>query len=326
MPVRDGAATVAEAIVSIQRQTLADWELVVVDDGSTDDTLRIISELQCTDPRVRLLRLPASGIVQALNTGVAAARGGIIARMDADDISHPRRLERQLDLMRADPILAMCGAHVEDMPGAGEGRRRYSNWVNSHTSHDDIVREILVECPVAHPTFMMRRDELERAGGYRDMGWPEDHDLVLRMWRAGMRFAATGGEPLLAWRDAPGRLSRRDPRYSAAAFRACRMHHLLRSPLLPPGRAVAQWGAGAEGKAWLRAWPPELRPQFVVEVDPRKTGRTIHGVRVVALTDVGGPSDALLVVAVGAAGARGEIRRWLAPRGWVEWRDFVFVA
>jgi hypothetical protein len=146
------------------------------------------------------------------------------------------------------------------------------------------------------------------------------------MWRAGWRFATVPGEPLLQWRDSPDRLSRTDPRYDSKRFRECKFHYFSGSSFLPPGRRLLQWGAGHEGKAWLKMWRDPVRPELVVDVDPRKIGKHIHGVRVVAPEDLGPPGDALLVVAVAALGARDDIRSRLVPRGWVEGVHFIFLA
>ena len=325
LPVHDGAATLGAAIESIRRQSHGHWELLVVDDGSSDDSPDIASAHAEADPRVRLLPAGRVGLVRALRYGCDAARGAYIARMDADDVSMPDRLERQLALMRGDDAIALCGTHVTDIT-PGDGRRRYTRWLNSLRTHEDIIRNILIECPLAHPTFVMRREALESVGGYRDNGWPEDYDLVLRLWAAGRRLAVVGGDPLLGWRDSPTRLSRTDPRYSLESFRACKMHHLLHSPLLPSERRLWQWGGGQEGKAWLRAWPSGRMPELVVEVSPRRIGKRLHGVPVIAPAQLPAPDGALLVVVVGARGARDLIRPFLLDRGWREGEDFLFAA
>ncbi len=322
--MRNAASTLSEAIESLVRQTWPHWELVLVDDQSDDDSRAVAEAWQCRDARVRLLRCEGRGIVDALRTGLRWARGEWIARLDADDIAAPERLARQWELLASYSQCGACATHVEDFGDVGEGRRRYSQWLNSLVSESDIERNLFVECPLAHPTLLMRRSALVAVGGYREAGWPEDYDLILRLWLSGWRLCVVP-EKLLFWRDHAQRLSRRDPRYSPEAFRACKLHYLLQTPWLRSGRPLVQWGAGREGKWWLQTWPRECRPQAVVEVDPRKIGQRIHGVPVVSAEQLGPPQGRFLVVAVGVHGAREEIRPFLAARGWQELVDFVFV-
>ena len=152
--------------------------------------------------------------------------------MDADDVAEPRRLELQLDLLRRDPELVGCGCRVEYFPEGEvrDGARRYERWINSLIRPEDIERDLFVECPLAHPSFFLRSEAVRVVGGYRDPGWPEDYDLVMRLWRAGHRFGSVP-EVLLRWRERPDRLSRTDPRYSPEAFRRCKVHYLKRTLL-----------------------------------------------------------------------------------------------
>jgi glycosyltransferase involved in cell wall biosynthesis len=324
LPVWNAAATLPAAVASIRAQTLQDWELVIVDDGSTDGSGETADRMAREDARIRPLRTPHRGIVAALNTAAEAARGRLLARMDADDLSLPHRLEAQRALLEADPGIGLCGG-VARITGdsAGSGTRRYEAWVNGLLTHGDIVREILVECPVPHPTFLMPKTLFEELGGYRDCGWPEDYDLVLRVWRAGRRFAKPS-TPVLEWRDHDRRLSRTDPRYTEAAFRRCKRHYLVESGLWD-GRRFFQWGAGEVGKRWLREWDAR-KPEAVVDINPRKIGRTIHGTRVIAPEDLPPPGGVFVVAAVGTPGARADIRGKLCPRGFREGADFLFLA
>ncbi len=324
MPVWNAAATLPEAVDSIQNQTFQDWELLVVDDGSTDDSATIADRMAREDARIRALHTPHRGIVAALNTAAEAARNRLLARMDADDLSLPHRLEAQRALLEADPGIGLCGGVVR-ITGepVGSGARRYEAWVNGLLTHREIVREILVECPVPHPTFLMPKALFEELGGYRDCGWPEDYDLVLRVWRSGRRFAKPS-EPVLAWRDHDRRLSRTDPRYAEAAFRRCKRHYLAESGGTD-GRRFFQWGAGEVGKRWLREWETP-RPEAVVDINPRKIGRTIHGTPVIAPPDLPPPGGVFVVATVGTPGARDDIRGKLLPWGYTEGRDFIFLA
>jgi len=261
--------------------------------------------------------------VEALRRAAALARGPFLARMDADDVAHPRRLEAQLDRMRGDPQAGLCGTGVRMIGDRiGSGRRRYEAWINRLATHEDMVRELFVECPVPHPTFLLRREAFEAVGGYRDCPWAEDYDLCMRFFAAGWRFEKAP-EPLLDWRESAGRLSRTDPRYSPESFRALKRHYLFETYLRD--RPFHQWGAGEVGKEWLREWEGG-RPRAVVDINPRKIGREIHGFPVVAPEELPPPGETFTVVAVGAPGARDEIRAWMAARAYRELRDDLFVA
>jgi hypothetical protein len=247
--------------------------------------------------------------------------------MDADDVSEPGRFAAQHALMSADPALALCGCGVTYFPEADvrAGAARYQTWINACVTSEEIARNVFVECPVAHPTFFMRAAAVERVGGYRDAGWPEDYDLVLRLWGAGERLGKVAA-PLLRWRVRPARLSHADARYTAAAFLACKVHHLRRS-LLRGRRGVVIWGAGPVGKAASRALrAAETKVLAFVELDPRKLGQEIHGAPVVdtaAGLRVGG---ALHLAAVGQPGARERLCGLLEEAGLRALDDFVAIA
>ncbi|HNR34638.1 MAG TPA: glycosyltransferase [Candidatus Hydrogenedentes bacterium] len=324
MPCYNARETVSRALDSLRAQTLPDWELILVDDGSDDGTLAVLREAASRDDRLRVIARNHEGIVSALQYGCQNARGSFIARMDADDSAHPDRFRRQVEFMRAHPDVDLCGTGVKMTGGRiGYGRRRYEKWINALVSHEEIVRDLFVECPLAHPTFFMRRDAFEAVGGYQDRGWAEDYDLIMRMALAGKRFGKVA-EPLLDWTESPKRLSMRDPRYSPENFRALKRYYLGQSHLR--GRsAFHQWGAGEVGKAWLREWDV-MKPLAVADINPRKVGRRIHGIPVIWPDILPGPGETFIVVAVGAPTAREEIRAWLIPRGYRELRDFVFLA
>lgn len=324
LPFRNAEETLERALASILIQTWRDFEIIAVDDGSADGSAAVARRIAASDPRLCILSGSGRGLTAALREGVAVARGEFLARMDADDISMPERLERQFACMRSDTGLALCGTGViMTGPGIGSGRRRYEAWLNSLATHESIVRELFVECPVAHPAFFMRHSAYDAAGGYRDTPWAEDYDLVMRLWRAGGRFCNIP-ERLLEWCNTPGRLSMRDPRYSDAAFRALKRHYLAETHLAGQRRFI-QWGAGDVGKRWLREWT-DLRPEAVVDIHPRKIGTHIHGVPVIPKTGIPPPGQVFIIAAVGARGAREEIRGVLVPAGHVEMRDFIFVA
>jgi glycosyltransferase involved in cell wall biosynthesis len=329
MPARDAAATLPETLSSLAGQTWDDWELVVVDDGSRDETGAILAAWAARDERIRVIRrAEAGGIVAALNEAVAAARGPIIARMDADDIALSERLARQRERLLAPdaPGIVGCGVRYFPEEAVGGGARRYEAWLNSLVTPEEHSRDLFVECPLAHPTFMLRREVLDAVGGYRACGWAEDYDLVLRIWRHGSPIAKVP-EVLLLWRESPGRASRVHPDYQPEAFRRCKVHYLRQSYLVG-NRPALVWGASRIGKLFARELIAAGTPLYgFVELDPRKIGQTIYGAPVLPLPDaLTRRGEAFGLSAVGGEGAREEIRATLLAAGWIEGQDFCCVA
>ncbi len=325
MPVRNEERLLPAALASLARQSLHEWELVAVDDGSTDASGAILSAAAATDPRIRVLHRPPHGLVAALNAGLAQCRAPLVARMDGDDICHPHRLERQAAFLESHPEVTLVACQVRHVPRQRltEGMRSYEGWQNRLLSHADIMRDLYVESPFTHPSVLFRRDAVQALGGYRDRGWPEDYDLWLRLAHSGARFARLP-EVLFYWRDRPQRQTRTAAAYRLEAFRACKAHHLCRSFLSATER-VTLWGAGVEGKAWRRALQAEgIAVARWIEVDPRKLGQTIHGAPVLGIDSLK-PGGGRTLITVGAKGAREEVRTFAARAGLVEGEDFICV-
>jgi glycosyltransferase involved in cell wall biosynthesis len=308
---------VDEALASLSAQTLTDFEVIAVDDGSGDDTPDVLASWAGRDPRIHIERTKPLGIVAALRAAAERARGELLARMDADDIALPKRLERQVAFLDAHPDVVACGTRVRYIPRhlVRDGARRYERWINGVVLPDEIERDLFVECPIPHPSLMVRRSAFEQAGGYQDAGWPEDYDLVLRLWQEGARLGKVP-EVLLEWREGGERLSRTDPRYGEDAFRRCKVHYLKRRLA---GRPVVVWGAGPVGKAFARTLHAAGEQVVAfVDLDPRKIGQTVHDAPVIRPSDIGRYRDAYVVAAVGAPEARAEIREALAHAGFRE--------
>ncbi len=331
IPVHNAATTLPETLDSLRAQSLPDFEVVAVNDGSSDETGAILQACAAEDPRVRPIDLPRVGLIEALNHGLSACQGQFVARMDGDDLAHPRRLELQAERLRAQPGLSVISCLVETFPPntVTEGFRRYVAWLNAVTTPVEIVREIFIESPLPHPSVMLRRTELLALGGYQDRGWAEDYDLWLRYYMVGKRMEKVT-ETLLRWRDHPVRATRTDSRYSVENFLRAKAHYLMRGPLR--GRdAVIVWGAGQMGrrlsKHLIRAGAPLLA---FLDVDTNKIGHALRGRPVHSVNELPAlwqqHTRPLLLAAVGSRGARALIRTQMKGWGFVETEDFWCVA
>lgn len=252
LPVRDGAPFLREALESVLAQTLADFELVVVDDGSEDETPAILDEIG--DARVHVLRQERLGLVAALNRAVAEARAPLLARMDADDVALPERLDRQVAYLDARPRVALVVVGVETIGGE-----------TAIVLPDDdaaLRRRLLLRNPFAHGAVAVRAEAVERAGGYRaDYGANEDYDL----WRRIARDWKLGAVPeiLYRYREHPDAVTRSRVEERVASRERLR-DELWRDPALL--RAVSRDADAAETRALLREAVRRRRPGLALRV------------------------------------------------------------
>jgi glycosyltransferase involved in cell wall biosynthesis len=325
LPARNAEATLGACLKSVARQTLDDWECVLVDDGSTDATPSLAEEAARLDSRIRIVRTPHRGLVAALNEGLLHCRAPLVARMDADDVMHRDRLAAQASALERDDTLWAIGCHVRLFPRApmSPRLREYEAWLNGLRSADDVARDAFVECPIAHPSLMMRRGRTVLQ--YADEAWPEDYDLILRALASGLRIGIVPRR-LLAWRDRPDSLCRTAPRYDAERFTACKAHHLART-FLVAHETYLLWGYGGTGRALRKALATHGRtPSHVIEVKPSRIGQRIHGAPVIPPAAVAALRGRPLVVSVARAGPRAEVRAALSQMEFVEGRDYVCTA
>lgn len=326
MPVRNEATYLPAALSSLARQSCRCWELVVVDDGSSDNTPAILADAARNDGRIRVIRQEADGLVSALNNGLAACRAPLLARMDGDDICHPRRIELQSAYLDLHPDTGLVACNFRHFPRTSlkQGMLSYETWQNALADHDLIIRDLFIESPLVHPSIMTRRGLIEEAGGYHNNGWAEDYDLWLRMAESGVRFARLQ-HTLFFWRDHPERATRTMSEYSAEAFRSCKLHYLRRG-FLKGMKSVIIAGAGLEGRAWQRQLTDAgISVSCWVDVDPRKIGRSLHSAPVVSTDHLLTLQDKILV-AIGVRGAREQFRELVKPLALQEGLDFICVA
>ena len=334
IPARNAAATMPLAIQSCLAQSLPDFELVLVDHNSTDETFSIMKKYARRDSRIRVMKAAkGSGFIDALNFLWHESHGDLLARLDADDFMYTGRLQAQVRLLNEQPDLAACATRVRirrrasgQVVEADAGYAAYEEWLNSLRTPEDISRERFVDSPIANPSMMIRRSVLEKFNGYLNQPWAEDYDLWLRMLGGGERIGKVD-QLLLDWYDSGSRITRNHERYSQNSFLRAKAHYLARHPMVAE-QGVSICGAGPIGKRlarFLLEEASEVRAFF--EVNEKRIGETIHGIPVLdGNLSFGDAIGSVLIGAVGVPGGRDKIRALANDAAFVEGVDFFCVA
>ncbi|MDB5301363.1 MAG: glycosyl transferase family 2, partial [Phycisphaerales bacterium] len=282
MKMPDGAPTVsivigaynaqrylAQTLDTLLAQTLRDFELIVVDDGSEDATPRILEEYKKKDPRVRPLRIAHGGIVDAANAGVEAARSELIARADSDDLYLPQRLEKQVEYLATHPQVVAVGSRMMVIEPYGSPVR-----ISDHKlTHEEIEADLLkgVGWAMPQPVAMLRKSVAVKVGGYRNKyPWSEDLDLFLRMAEVGR--LANLPDVLVKYRHHPGSTN-----WSKNKIQLANKPHMLREAYERRGKQPP------EGMIFSTPWVEPLGEKYTHWVwcalkDKNVTGARRHAV------------------------------------------------
>ena len=323
LPFYQAAGTLEAAISSILRQSFGDWELLLIDNNADSATAAIARQYQLLDSRIKVIEEPQQGIAFALNKGLQEAKAPFIARQDADDLSHPERLEKQLQYLKEHPAIGVlsCCCHFASSLKKAAGYAHFVQWQNSILSPEDHFKNRFVESPVAHPSIMFRKELIDRWGGYSTKAVPEDYELWLRWMSKGVHFAKLP-DSLLHWQDHPLRLSRTHPHYSTSAFLEVKMLYLaqwLRHQALDR-RKIIICGASPE----IRAKASVLTQEGVsiwgyTDVKERK----LNSSRFIPISQLENDPEYFFINLISKRGVGQQIRQLLQGLGFIEEIDFV---
>lgn len=331
MPVFNAEDFLPECLDSVLAQDFNDFEVIAINDGSSDRSADMLNRYAALDSRIKVKNQAHGGLVAALNLSLELAKGEYLARMDADDIMLPRRLMRQVEYLDANlhVDVVACQVALLDATSSTEGLRHYIDWQNNCVQAHDIRNAIYTESPVSHPSVMMRHKVLRDMGGYRDGQFPEDYDLWLRMIQAGYVITKIP-ETLLRWRDSQMRLSRRDERCSRQAFDNLRAAYLALDARLQQAERLVIWGAGRLSRKRCRLLLDRgYTPEKWIDVDPGKIGNAVDGAMIVEpqwLTDADQQSNRPFILCyVNNHGAKGEMAVFLNKHGYIEGQHYLMV-
>jgi len=312
-----------DAIRSIAEQSLHDWELILVDNNADAKARSVAATWGTRDDRIRVVSEPVQGIAYALNRGLLEARYDLIARMDADDFSHPTRLEKQVAYLNNHSEIAVVSTQTafESELDQSEGYDWFVQWQNGIITPGAHFLARFTESPLAHPTVMFRKFLIERYGPYSTENVPEDYELWLRWFDAGVRFYKIP-EPLLIWKDHPQRLSRNHPNYSTEAFWIVKCRYLAawinRSG--QPDKKIVICGAGKLPR--LRAVLLESHGIEIYGFTDVKM-RQPDGIHFIPLPKLTVPEAWLLLCFISKRGVGEAVARHFSAIGFEEGKDFL---
>ncbi|MCY1721782.1 glycosyltransferase family 2 protein [Prolixibacteraceae bacterium Z1-6] len=322
LPFYNAENTLQAAIKSILNQSFKNFELLLIDNNSNDNSYEIARRLAASDSRIILLNETKQGVANAMNFGLQNARGRFLARMDADDISLPTRLEKQLQFLNKNPEIDFAGSEVKYIAHSKNtaGFRRFVARANSFHTSEEIERKRFIEIPIINPTLFFRRKLFEKYGACLDGNFPEDYEMQLRYLEAGVKMAKLP-EPLLEWHDYSTRLTRTDKRYSTKAFFKTKAAYFKKwsekNNLFHP--VIWVWGAGRKTRQ---------RSVFLEEQGLKIKGRIdIKESKDDALfyEDIPGPGKLFVVSMVNNTGAGENIRKFLLSKNYSEGVDFILM-
>ncbi|MFY0592391.1 glycosyltransferase family 2 protein [Roseivirga sp.] len=247
MPIKNLGHYVSETIESASSQTYENWELIIINDHSTDNTAQIALDLAQREERIKLVENESKGIIPALQKGLAVAKGQYISRIDGDDIMPKERLQLMVEaLAGSEPKTVVTGkVKYFGTPPISEGYTKYEHWLNNRIDLKDHWQWVYRECVIASPNWMVRKSELKAIGEFTDLQYPEDYDLVLKWYRQGFQVKSIPKTTLL-WREHAARTSRNSTNYQQETFFRLKIRHFVKHELKDSQLIV--WGTDKKGK------------------------------------------------------------------------------
>jgi glycosyltransferase involved in cell wall biosynthesis len=247
MPVRNASKYLDECLLSIQNQSITDWELIAINDHSTDNSLEVLQSYSESDERVSVLNTNGKGIIDALSFAFSRSKGEFITRMDADD----RMAEDKLELMsnelesNLNSIITTKVSYFSEGE-LGDGYIKYENWLNQFVDNQNHYDGIYQECVLPSPSWMMTKATLELLGGFKGLQYPEDYDLCFKAYQVKIPIIGID-KKLHFWRDYSERTSRHDPNYADNSFLNIKTEYFLKCDMKLNSPLIL-WGAGKKGK------------------------------------------------------------------------------
>jgi glycosyltransferase involved in cell wall biosynthesis len=301
MPVFNAMPYLLPCLDSILAQTEEDWELLVVDDHSTDEGRNLLEDYALMDRRIKPLLNPEKGIVSALRLAFRHAQGEYITRMDADDLMEPSKLQDLRNALLGVGQGYISTSKIKYFSDAGDvqpGYQRYENWLNALMETNTHRQELYKECPIPSPNWMTHRNDLILAGAFDSDYFPDDYDLTFRFFKAGMKIV-TVNKVLHHWRDHASRTTRMDIQYANPYFLELKINYFLQIDF-KPNQPLILWGAGKKGKMCAKLLIASNISFSWITDTPTKIGHFIYDIKLESSESIKTQINPQIIVAIGA--------------------------
>ncbi len=324
IPFKNTELFLPECIASIQNQTHLEWEVIAVDDHSSDKSRQILQSCANKDPRIKVLTNTGNGIIMAMRTAYTASSGRFITRMDSDDVMKPEKIRTMVSaLQNSGPgKMALGKVRYFSASGISNGYRRYEVWLNNLTHTGRNFEERYKECVIPSPCWMLHREDLDLCGAFNENRYPEDYDLAFRMFAAGLTPIPCE-DVLHMWRDYDTRTSRTSEHYAQNYFLDLKVYYFLKLEW-DVNRPLVIWGAGNKGKTMAKLFRKQNVPFNWVCDNPNKIGKEIYGQILLSYTAIGTMKKPQSIITVANEKAQKEIRAFMDDHSMKDMTDFFF--
>lgn len=309
---------------SIINQTYSHWELLIVDDGSTDMSYAIVDSYSKKDSRIKLIRNPGDGIIDALRFALEISQGDYVTRMDSDDIMISDKLETMLTslLLKGNKHLAIGLVHYFSEEGISNGYERYEQWLNELTRKGNNFSEIYKECVIPSPCWMIHREDLIACEAFLPNRYPEDYDLAFRFYKHSIKCIPCN-KVLHHWRDYPSRTSRTHVHYAQNYFLDIKLHYFLELNY-DSHRTLTLWGAGFKGKHIAKLLKKRQIPFIWICNNPKKIGKQIYNIELQNFQHLNNLKNPQCIVTVANEKSQERIKTYFGTQEMDSMRDYFF--
>ncbi|MEJ6791261.1 MAG: glycosyltransferase family 2 protein [Lacinutrix sp.] len=324
IPFKNTQQFLGECLNSISKQTYTNWELLIIDDNSTDKSYDLVESYANNDKRIKLFKNEGSGIINALKLAFSKSTGTYITRMDSDDIMAEIKIETLLNalLLAGKNHISTGLVSCFSAQGISDGYKKYENWLNNLTGNGRNYSEIYKECVIPSPCWMINREDLLAINAFDPIRYPEDYDLTFRFYEAKYKVIPCN-KTLHLWRDYGTRASRTDANYAENSFIDIKLHYFLKLDY-NKSKTLVVWGAGKKGKSIAKKLIALNIPFQWICDNPKKIGKNIYDLDMKAFKHLEALENFQSIISVANGEQQIIIKNYLMHLNKVSMYDYFF--